>query len=86
MVRKEREELIAKCTPGSTVLNRDELMFHVLQLANYCNELELEISRMCQSCKKCKLAHDSSGVCNNWIVTKSEHIRKSANSWNDWFG
>ena len=86
MVRKDREDLIALCIPGSSALDREELMFDVLQLANYCSELELEISRMCNTCSKCKFAHDGNGICNNWIAGKSKHKREAASAWNDWFG
>jgi len=86
MVRNERKNLLDRCNPDSPSIEAAELMYYINQLADYCDELEFEISRMCKTCRKCKLALGGSGDCKNWVVAKTKQKSKSANVWNDWFG
>ena len=86
MLRKDREELVAKCSPGSTLLDREELMLSITELANYCNDLELEISKICNKCKKCNLAHNGLGGCNNSVDGKPRITEKPDTEWGGWFG
>ena len=85
MIRKEREELAAKCNEGSTLEQKD-LIESILQLTKYCNELEYEISKMCNTCRKCQLAFDGNGDCHNRMAFKSKTKKDTTPGWNNWFG
>jgi len=86
MLRKDREELVEKCTPGSNSLAREELVHNIIELVNYCNELELEISKLCKICKKCRLTQDGPGYCKNLAEGTPIAEEKSDTNWGNWFG
>ena len=86
MLRKDREELVAKCSPGLNSLPREELVMNILELTNYCDELELEISKLCNKCKRCRLTQDGPGYCKSLAEGKPIAEEKSDTNWGSWFG
>ena len=85
MKRKEREELAIKYKQGPAS-QQEDLINHIIKLTRYCNELEYEISKMCNTCRKCQLAFDGNGDCHNRMAFKKKAKRDSGSNWNNWFG
>ena len=86
MIRIERKKLLERCKPDSPEIESKELMYYITRLCDYCDELEIEISRMCKTCEKCKLAPNGTGSCNNWVTSKAKKRRKQESTWSGWFG